>query len=289
MALFKTKSEYQNIEVVSDEFYGAILILDGVGQTTQKDEYFYHEMMVHPALLGSNFQNIHNFSVLIIGGGDGGTLREVLRHEFVKKVVMVELDREVVETAKKYLGINGNYSDERVQLLFQDAFVYASEAKLLDQSFDVVIVDSSDPVGPSSRLYSEEFYTDLHNIITPTGSIVVHVGHPFWNATLINYVTFQMSQLFSSVETVRVGVPSYAGSEFVFAIATKDGHSASYPRVEFTGRYYNPDIHMGAFTTPTFWDPYLHGHQKTQAFQKLRSEQCSADRSPKQVESTSKG
>ncbi len=152
--LHRSRTAHQEVEILEHNRLGRILVLDGILQTTQADEFIYHEMISHVGLLGRNAASdpSHRASVLIIGGGDGGTLREVLLHPWVARVVMVEIDGEVVELCKEHLGIHGDYTDPRVTLRIEDGAGYLLSAEARRDPFDAILVDSTDPHGgPAAR------------------------------------------------------------------------------------------------------------------------------------------
>lgn len=171
--LLEKKSSFQKIKVLDSDFLGKILVLDEIIQTTEKDEFIYHENLVHPAM----FAHENPKKVLIIGGGDGGCLREALKHG-PEKAVMVELDKEVVEVSKKYLPelSDGAFDDERVELVFGDGKKYIEKT---EEKFDVVILDLTDPKGPSKFLYTKEFYESVKEKLSKGGTVALHCSTPF--------------------------------------------------------------------------------------------------------------
>ena len=158
--LHAERSPYQLIEIFEHAAFGRVLVLDGYLQASQADEFIYHEMGLQVPLLGRKRENA---SVLIIGGGDGGSLREALVHDFVSAVTMVEIDQRVVELSQEYLGVNGDYLDPRVNLMFDDAGHFVSDARARGQTFDVIVLDLTEPVGPSASLFTEAFSSISHN------------------------------------------------------------------------------------------------------------------------------
>ena len=181
--LYREKSDFQTIEILNHDRFGRLLCLDGYIQACQADEFIYHEMAVHVPLLGKKHSDT---SVLIVGGGDGGILREVLVHDFVKSVTMVEIDQKVIEVSNKFLGIQGNYNDPRVSLVIQDASEFVWDAKKSNLLYDVIILDLTEPVGPSASVFTLEFVENISKLITPTGiiidsdSIFVADGHGYF-------------------------------------------------------------------------------------------------------------
>ena len=167
--LHAERSPYQLIEIFEHAAFGRVLVLDGYLQASQADEFIYHEMGLQVPLLGRKRENT---SVLIIGGGDGGSLRESLVHDFVTAVTMVEIDQRVVELSKEFLGVNGDYNDPRVNLIFDDAGNFVRDAKARGQTFDIIVLDLTEPVGPSAGLFTEAFFVDLAQLVSETGVVV---------------------------------------------------------------------------------------------------------------------
>ena len=167
--LHKEKSEFQDIEILKHDHFGTLLVLDGYIQACQADEFIYHEMAVHVPLLGY----VHDkASVLIVGGGDGGILREVLVHDFVDTVTMVEIDHRVIELSNKFLNIQGDYHDPRVSLRIEDAATFVDAAIIDRKTFDLIILDLTEPVGPSANLFTEQFISSLTRVISEKGMIL---------------------------------------------------------------------------------------------------------------------
>ncbi|MBM3284648.1 MAG: polyamine aminopropyltransferase, partial [Candidatus Aminicenantes bacterium] len=187
--LWSEKSAFQQIDIIETDSFGRVLFLDGLVQTTEKDEFFYHEMLVHPALVSHPAAA----EVLIIGGGDGGTLKEVLRHP-VKKAILVEIDRRVVEVSRKFFPwLAPALADERVELVIADgnAFIQKSTRR-----FDVILIDSSDPVGPSTVLHQKEFYSRLKAHLKPRGIIAGQAGSPLYHAASLREKKAFMQKMF---------------------------------------------------------------------------------------------
>lgn len=243
---------YQELAIYEHDLLGRVLVLDNILQTTQGDEFVYHEMLTHVPILGRQVAAHTETAVLIIGGGDGGVLREVLQHEWVTRVVMIELDEAVIRTTEKYLGMNGNYADPRVRLLITDgsAYVRSSEARM--QPFDVVIIDATDPIGPGEALFTPTFFHDVRACLTSTGVMVRHVGVPMFQQQVFQKGVAHVRQIFGTVEVYRAAIPTYMGGDMAFVLSTKNGRSCRYPHIALTGRYYNRDIHTAAFVLPTW-------------------------------------
>ncbi|SNR84710.1 polyamine aminopropyltransferase [Desulfurobacterium atlanticum] len=254
----KYKTPFQEILLLETEAFGKMLVLDGAVQTTEKDEFIYHEMIVHVPLftLGRDVEK-----VLVIGGGDGGTVREALKHN-PSKVDMVEIDREVVELCKKeFPEIASGLDDERVSIFFEDGREFIKGKK---GEYDAVIIDCSDPVGPSAVLFSEEFYKDVKNALKSDGVVVTQSESPFAQFDAFKVVISNLKKVFSVVRPYLAFIPTYPSGmwSFTFASDSKDPLSvspqelaerlSSFEKNKGRLKYYNLEIHYGAFAIPNF-------------------------------------
>jgi len=252
------KTPYQELLLLESEDWGKVLVLDGAVQTTERDEFIYHEMIVHPAAFTFN-RKLEK--ALVIGGGDGGTVRELLKHK-PAKVVMVEIDREVVELSLKELpSISSKLKEPEVELLFEDGreFVRGKEGE-----FDLIVVDCSDPIGPSKVLYQEEFYRDCFKALKRDGILVTQSESPFAQRKVHRKVVEELSKVFPIVRPYLAFIPTYPSGMWSFTIASKKldplgvapGPLGRLYRefVKENGelKYYNPEIHYGAFAIPNF-------------------------------------
>jgi spermidine synthase len=227
-----------------------VLVLDGIFQTSERDEYFYHEMLVHPALCTAPVIE----RVLIIGGGDGGTAREVLRHDAVREVVMVEIDERVVSVAQQYLGgIGTAFSDSRLDLRICDGVQYLRDAP--DASFDVVILDGSDPVGPSVGLFGTEFYRQCQRVLIADGVLALQSESFFQTHELWHDIQRALKEVFAQVDPYLGMVPLYGTGTWSWTLCSRDldplrviEQRAS--AVEEHTRYYHQAIHRAAFALP---------------------------------------
>ena len=204
--LHQSRTEFQEVLIFENRLFGKVLALDGVIQLTERDNHIYHEMIAHVPLLAHGSAE----RVLIIGGGDGGTLREVLKHP-VRTVFLVELDREVIELSRSHLpGISkGAFEDRRATLIVRDATKYVRECRL---KFDVIIINSTDPVGPGAQLFSEDFYRDCRGLLRRDGVIAVQSGAPFFQASELAKVCRRLSACFEAALPFLAPVPTYAGA-----------------------------------------------------------------------------
>ncbi len=254
--LFEAKSEHQHLLLFRNATFGRVLTLDGVVQTTEADEFIYHEMLAHlPILAHGGVER-----VLIIGGGDGGMLEEVLKHRSVVQAVQVEIDASVVDFAKTHLrAICGHaYEDPRTELVIADGLKYVAET---ERRFDLIIVDSTDPIGPGEVLFTERFYADCKRCLSDGGILVTQNGVPFLQAEELSQTLRFFRRLFADTACYLATVPTYAGGPMAFGWATDDTSLRSLPletlQARFSGagiatRYYTPAVHLGAFALPPY-------------------------------------
>ena len=261
----REQSPYQLIEIFEHAAFGRILVLDGYVQASQADEFIYHEMALHVPLLGRERRDT---SVLIVGGGDGGCLREALVHDFVSMVTMVEIDQRVIDLSTQHLAINGNYDDPRVELMVEDAGAVVRAARARSDTYDVVVLDLTEPVGPSARLFTEGFCADLAAIISPTGVIVDSdsmfvslKGGDFLQEVSGDgenlFSVMRRTQLLPHIEVYRTKIPLYPGADFGFFLYSRDGVSLRQPVRQYEGRHYNADVHQAAFAVPGWQRKWL--------------------------------
>ncbi|NDY43114.1 polyamine aminopropyltransferase [Dissulfurirhabdus thermomarina] len=248
--LHEERTPYQHLQVFHTPLWGRMLVLDGIVQLTEGDEAVYHEMMVHVPLSGLARPPE---KVLVIGGGDGGAMREVLRHDSVRRAVQVELDEAVIRACRKYLPeITCDWNDPRVTLVIGDGARYMAEAAERGETFDVILIDSTDPVGPSMVLFERPFHEALRRCLAEDGAAVRQASLPFSMPDVMPFVMARFREVFPWAAPYRAPVPTY-GDEMAFVAGTRDGASLSEPRENRLGRYYNPDCHRAAFALPTWW------------------------------------
>ena len=252
--LYREKTEFQDLVIFENPAFGRVMALDGVIQTTEKDEHFYHEMMVHVAVLAHGSAK----NVLIIGGGDGGILRETLKHPNVNPT-MVELDRSVVDMSKKYMPSlsDGAFDDPRTELIITDGIKFMADT---DRSFDVIIVDSTDPIGPGEVLFTDAFYRDCHRCLSDGGVLVTQNGVPSFQPDEITTTYQRLNPIFKDVRFIVVPVPTYVGGFMTLGWAS-DNAGLKDKKVEATSlacRYYNADIHKACFALPEYIRELMH-------------------------------
>jgi len=244
----KETTPYQELEIVELADFGKALILDNVVQTTVRDEFFYHEMIAHVPLC----THANPRQVLVIGGGDGGTVKEILKHKCVEKIVLVEIDGAVVEASCRFLPeISFALNDPRVEVIIDDGIKYINKVQ---HEFDVIIIDSSDPVGPAENLFGRDFYANVGQALKNDGLMVAQTESPTFNAELLHTVNSHLHGLFPIVKTYLSVVPTYIGGFWTFTLASKQYNPLTPSRsfLDFETRYYTTEIHQAAFVLPKF-------------------------------------
>lgn len=253
--LFSGRSGFQEIAVVDTQEFGRMLVLDGVFQTSVFDEYIYHEMIAHVPLC------IHPQpkQVLVIGGGDGGTVRETVKHPIVERVEMVEIDGMVVDACKRYLPETSEalrQNHPKVKLTIGDGIAHMRQANSL---YDVIIVDCSDPIGPGEGLFTHAFYQDVFKALKPDGLFVQQTESPFYHQSLIKRLTKDIRSLFPICRMYLAQIPIYPGGTHCFTIGSKQYNPLDVtPRkLGFKTRYYNSELQKSCFVLPNFLQELL--------------------------------
>lgn len=256
--LYEAQSEFQKVEVYKTQAYGNMLTLDGMVMCTEKDEYVYHEMITHVPML--SHPGIKR--ALVIGGGDGGTVRELLKHEQLEEVVMVEIDDKVVEASKLHLpSISSAFDHPKLTLIIDDGIAYVEKAA--NESFDLVIVDSTDPVGPGEGLFTAAFYSQVHRILTQDGVMITQSESPRFNSKVFREIFDCYKSIFgeTQVHCYLAYIPTYPTGMWSFSFSSKGNvhplKDLDQDKVEqFTSNndlnYYTADIHQAAFALPAF-------------------------------------
>ena len=269
--LARVRSAFQDIMIFESETHGRVMLLDGVVQITEGDEFVYQEMLTHVPLLAHGAAR----NVLIIGAGDGGVLKRVLQHRGVARAVMVEIDGEVIALSQRFLpGIGGDaWTDRRAEVIVGDGIDFVKRAP--DGAFDVLIVDSTDPIGVGEVLFTDDFYANAARILAPGGLIVNQCGVPFMQADELRDTSARRAKFFAQVGAYVAAVPTYVGGFMTLGIAAKaaDGTAAKAAgfdavpvdiiraRAEAavilgTTQYWTPEVHWSAFQLP----PYIARH-----------------------------
>jgi spermidine synthase len=245
----RKQSQYQEVSVIETEQFDRILLLDGVIQTTTKDEFVYHEMIAHVPLNA----HPHPRRVAVIGGGDGGTIREIIKHDSVEKAVLVEIDEQVIEASRQYLPeISCGLDDDRVEVLITDGIAHIKESK---NTYDVIIIDSTDPVGPAVGLFTEEFYKDVYGALTEQGIMVAQTESPYYEPELVRRTFSRINASFSITRLYLAYIPSYPSGMWSFTLGSKQCDPLLIDEKQLSTlktRYYTPDVHRAAFCLPRF-------------------------------------
>lgn len=245
--LLQKKSEYQQISVMENEEFGRVLALDNIVQVTLMDEFVYHEMIAHVPL------TVHGSpqKVLIVGGGDGGTLREVLKHP-VEKAHLVDIDEEVVKTSKKFFPeLSCSYSDPRAEVFHEDGVEFVKKNK----GYDVVIIDSTDPIGPGEGLFSKEFYQAVYDCLNADGLMIAQTESPFFYADFIKRVYGDISSIYKYTNLITAVVPTYPGAYWTFTMGSKSIDPVTKEirdMPDLNTKYYSREIHKSSFILPPF-------------------------------------
>ncbi len=245
--LLNITSPYQDILLVQTGEYGRMMVLDGAIQITERDEFCYSEMMAHVALCSHPDPK----RVLIVGGGDGGVLREVLRHKGVRKATLIDIDEEVINASKKFLPtINVALEDPRADVRPMDAIEYIESCS---DEFDVAIVDSTDPVEFAAGLFRSPFYSNIFNALKKDGMLVAQTESPFTDTSVVKGAFREMSTVFPIVKMYWGAMPTYPSGMWTYTVGSKTADPADTRRPAPEGtRYYTEDIHTAAFVLPPF-------------------------------------
>ena len=254
--LHEVRTEHQHLVIFENPRMGRVMALDGVIQTTEADEFIYHEMLAHVPILAHGLAR----RVLIIGGGDGGILREVARHRDIESITLVEVDGAVVEICREFLPNHsaGTFDDPRLKLVIDDGMHFLAET---EEKFDVIICDATDPVGPGEALFSENFYQACRRCLNEGGILVAQNGTPFLQLGEVQTTAKRMQGLFADWHFYQAAVPTYIGGAMTFAWGASNAESRKLPletlmqRYSGSGivtRYYNPHLHIAAFALPQY-------------------------------------
>jgi len=247
--LHTEQTEFQKLDMVETEEFGNMLILDGMVMTTQKDEFVYHEMVAHVPL----FTHPNPENVLVVGGGDGGVIREVLKHPSVKKATLVEIDGKVIEYSKKYLPeIAGQLDDPRVEVKVDDGFMHIAQS---ENEYDVIMVDSTEPVGPAVNLFTKGFYAGIAKALKEDGIFVAQTDNPWFKADLIRTVQRDVREIFPITRLYIANIPTYPSGMWTFTLGSKkyDPLEVSEERFhDIETKYYTKQLHKACFVLPKF-------------------------------------
>ena len=255
--LFDSETEHQHLIIFETPDFGRVMMLDGVVQLSTKDEFVYHEMMSHVPL----FAHGRVAKALIVGGGDGGVLREALRHPGLESVTLCEIDRSVIDLCREHFPqvSAGAYDDPRTKIVIADGTKFVAET---DERFDVIMINSTDPIGPGAVLFTKEFYADCRRALADGGVLVSQNGIPFLQAGELKQSVGYFRELFEDAFAYLATTPSYFGGPMSFGWATDDGELRQHKRRKierryakagsFPTRYWRPDVQLAAFALPTY-------------------------------------
>ena len=266
--LFEGKSQYQDIAIYENDSLGRVLTLDGIIQITECDEFVYQEMMAHVPI----FSHENPENVLIIGGGDGGILREVLRHKRIKRIVMAEIDQMVIDACVEYMPSVNNagkvYKDSRTQLIVGDAFAFVKDT---DLKFDVVIIDSTDPIGPGEKLFSHEFYKSMIKILKLNALVSTQGGVPQFQPGEVGTTLSCLEDAGLKASCYIAAVPTYYGGYMTLGFGALNS-TWSLPDLEtldqrfretcIKTKHYSPAMHLASFVLPPWIQDDINNRRK---------------------------
>lgn len=254
--LYEQQTEHQHLVIFHNRLFGRVMALDGIVQTTEADEFIYHEMMVHVPMLAHGAAH----RVLIIGGGDGGILREVLKHPQVQEVVLVEIDQAVIELCRRYLPQHsaGGFDDPRLRIIIDDGVDYVGRS---DEYFDVIISDCTDPIGPGEVLFSSAFYAGCRRLLDAQGIFVAQNGVVFMQPDELVTTQRRLAPYFCDQTFYTLAVPTYVGGLMALAWGCDQPQAhqidlqqlqVRYLSAGLNTRYYTPQLHLAAFALPAY-------------------------------------
>lgn len=251
------QTEFQHLAIIETEAFGRMLVLDGMVQTSVVDEFVYHEMIAHPAL----YTHPNPKNVLVIGGGDGGTIREIIKHPSVEKATLVEIDGRVIELSKQYLpeiavALTG---EPKVEVKVEDGIKHINESK---NTYDVILVDSTEPVGPAVGLFSQDFYQGIYDALKEDGLMVAQTESPFFNGDLITSVNKRLRNIFPYVKTYLASIPTYPSGLWSFTMGSKkykieDVDINNLYSIET--KYFTPELMLASTKLPKFVQDLVKG------------------------------
>lgn len=248
--LYSEQSGFQKIDIFDTEMFGRLLLLDGIFMCTEKDEFSYHEMIVHVPMQAHPAPK----KALVIGGGDGGSVRELTKYD-LEEIHLCEIDRRVVEISREYLpSLASKLDDPRVKIFFEDGYEFLKNNKC---AYDVIIVDSTDPIGPGEALFTREFYKLVKESLTENGIVSSQAESIFYHEMIIDKILRERREIFDRVHYYYTLVPSYPSGMIGFAFSSMKSDPFTYllkERANKLGncRYYSYNMHKAAFTLPVF-------------------------------------
>ena len=252
--LFSDESPFQKVDVMETYEYGNLMTLDGLVMVTEKDEFVYHDMIVHPAVA----VHPNPKRVLVIGGGDGGTVRELVRHEGIEHIDMVEIDKMVCDVARDFFTTVSSALDHpKVHLYYEDGVKWMEDKH---NHYDIILIDSTDPVGPGEGLFTTEFYNNCFNALTADGILVNQNETPIYEEFFKVGISsnIKLNKMFPIVEVYQAVIPTYPGGYWLFNFASKKYHpindfsAEKWAQKNLKTKYYNSQLHGGAFCLPSY-------------------------------------
>jgi len=249
--LYEKQSKFQKIEIFKTEFFGNLMTLDGLVMLSEKDEFVYHEMITHMPLCTHKNPK----TVLVVGGGDGGAVREILKHSTIEKVVLCEIDKEVVDVSKKFFPtVSSQLENQKVEIVYEDGFKFLDNHK---NSFDIIITDSSDPVGPGVELFKEKYFQKIKEALKENGIMVSQSESPWFYSDTMNSMTTAMGKVFENIQTYIAMIPLYPSGFWTITFASDAYRLENFDlkkseEISKTCKYYNPEIHKSALALPNF-------------------------------------
>ncbi|AQS07266.1 polyamine aminopropyltransferase [Clostridium beijerinckii] len=255
------KTEFQRIDVLEAKEFGRFFTLDGLMMVTEKDEFIYHDMIVHvPMATNPNIKN-----VLVIGAGDGGTIRELTRYSTVEKIDMVEIDKRVVDICREYFPLTScKLDDKRVNVFYEDGLKFIRDK---EDEYDLIIVDSTDPFGPGEGLFTKEFYGNCYKALREDGILVNQHESPYYDndAAAMKEAHEKITKFFPIIRVYQAHIPTYPSGHWLFGFASKKYHpikdfnAEAWNKLGIKTKYYNTDLHVGCFALPTYVRDMLNG------------------------------
>lgn len=248
--LYSEHTPYQRLDIFETEQFGRMMVLDGMVMLTEQDEFAYHELLTHVAM------NTHPQAeqVLIVGGGDGGAVREILRHPTIKRVVLAEIDQAVIEAAKRFFPhISSGFDDDRVEIQIGDGMDYVQQHP---NQFDVILVDSTEPIGAGEKLFTPDFYQAINHALQSDGLMVAQTESPWVNSSLIQQTYREISNIFPITRLYMGSVPTYPSGTWTFTLGSKQYDPLKVDETKLFDpkqtKYYHPQMHRSLFQLPRF-------------------------------------
>lgn len=257
--LYSKQSEFQRIDILKTYEFGKILTLDGVVMLTEKDEFIYHEMITHvPMAVNPKIKK-----VLVIGAGDGGTVNQLIRYSSIEKIDVVEIDRLVVEACRQYFSIAKSFDDPRVTVFYEDGLKFV---RTVNNEYDLIIVDSTDPFGPGEGLFTKEFYGNCYKALKDDGILINQHESPYYSEDALAMMRAhrKIASTFEVAKVYQAHIPSYPSGHWLFGFASKGYNPqtdlSAWNKLNIKTKYYNTELHDGCFKLPNYVLDMLEKH-----------------------------